>query len=121
MEKTASQIADIVLAKVAQDLVDVKEDIPWLTSAAGGTLGALAGTAIAKNPLVGAALGSMAGTIPGLYTGKLIGRALDKKQPTPQPQAQPQATQPAQPPQQAQPAQPRPVQPVQPRTGVIQR
>ena len=79
MNKTASQIADIVLHKLAsqEGLVNLKEDLPWLTSAAGGTLGAVAGSKLLKKkPIIGAAVGAMAGTIPGLYTGKYLGRQI---------------------------------------------
>ena len=52
--------------------------VPWYTTAAGATLGGMAGKALKKAPRVGTLLGTLAGTAVGLEGGTALGKKLDK-------------------------------------------
>ena len=73
----AAQIAREHFERLAKR-ASFEDKVPWYTTAAGGTIGSMAGRVLKKAPRVGAVLGTLAGTAAGLEGGTALGKKLDK-------------------------------------------
>lgn len=67
------------IAKAAERALFEAEDIPWYTTAAGATAGALLGQRLKRKKTLGQIGGAVLGTGVGLVGGKLLARRLEKK------------------------------------------